>query len=475
MASRRSGPRRLPARVAPRHAGTGPTQKPLFKARDHGTAVTLDPDMFAPAQRGGGWGPFAESFLRMNETALSRLDVQTVIGSSDAGVRVKLVPGGRAGAIPLRSAQTGNVAGGLVVEPRFGWSGVGTILAQTGWAAAPEFLEGPMVPGSGREVPPWVLAGPVLARIAELLDALRRGYHSKEEVLRQPRGCILWDRYISESLATGRWASLPCRYPELATDPLLRRMARWGLERVRNELATVGGRDPIARLLVSLADDLLFRVRDVLPLVPRRADLERLGTGDRLLGVALRRGLEALGWVADERGLGGGREMDGLSWTLPLHDLWEHYVEALVRREAALVGGSVRVGRKGETVFPVEWSDPSHRSLGHLVPDIVVFSSTAVHVIDAKYKAHMAELDEHGWQRFTDDAREAHRADIHQVLAYASLYAADEVNASLVYPLRKGTFEALARRGRDRSVAHLLHGSRRVRLELRGVPFGANV
>jgi len=457
MASRRSG-RRLPARVAPRHAGTAPSQKPLFKARDHGAGVTLDPEVFAPAQRGGGWGPFAESFLRMNESSLAKLDVKPEIGSSDAGVRVRLVPGGRAGAIPLRSAQTGHVGGGLVVEPRFGWSCVGNVLSLTGWAAAPEFLEGPLVPGSGREVPPWVLAGPVLARLAELLDALRRGYHTKEEILHQPRGRILWDRYIAGSLATGRWADLPCRYPELATDPLLRRMARWGLERVRSELAMVGGRDPVARLLVALADDLLFRVRDVLPLVPRRADLDRIGGGDRLLAVALRRGLEALGWVADERGLGGGREMDGLSWTLPLHELWEHYVEALVRREAALVGGSVRVGRKRETVFPIEWSDPSHRSL--------------VHVVDAKYKAHLAELDEQGWQRFTEDAREAHRADVHQVLAYAGLYAAAELSATLVYPLRQGTFDALARRGRDRSVAHLLHGARRVRLELRGVAFG---
>jgi hypothetical protein len=408
----------------------------------------------------------------MNEASLAKLDVKPEIGSSDAGVRVRLAPGGRAGAIPLRSAQTGHVGGGLVVEPRFGWSGVGSVLSLTGWAASPEFLDGPLVPGSGREVPPWVLAGPVLARLAELLDALRRGYHTREEVLQRPRGRILWDRYITESLATGRWAELPCRYPELATDPLLRRMARWGLERVRSELAMVGGRDPVARFLVAMADDLLFRVRDVLPMVPRRADLERIGGGDRLLGLALRRGLEALGWVADERGLGGGREMDGLSWTLPLHDLWEHYVESLVRREAALVGGSVRVGRNRETVFPIEWSDPSHRSLGHLVPDIVVFTRGGVHVVDAKYKAHLAELDEHGWQRFTDDAREAHRADVHQVLAYAGLYAADEVSATLVYPLRRTTYEALARRGRDRSVAHLLHGARRVRLELRGVAFG---
>jgi hypothetical protein len=473
MASRRNGPRRLPARVAPRHAGAAAPQKPLLKASDHGAGVTLDADVFAPAQRGGGWGPFADSFLRMNEPALTKLDVRPEIGSSEAGVRVRLVPGGRAGAIPLRSAQTGHVTAGLVVEPRFGWAGVGSVLSQTGWAAAPEFLEGPLVPGSGREVPPWVLAGPVLARIAELLDALRRGYHTQEEVLRKPRGRILWDRYINESLTSGRWASLPCRFPELSTDPLVRRMARWGLERVRTELAVVGGRDPIARLLVALADDLLFRVRDVLPLVPRRGDLERVGASDRLLATALRRGLQALGWVADERGLGGGREMDGLAWALPLHELWENYVEALVRREASLVGGSVRVGRQRETVFPLEWTDPSHRSLGHLVPDIVVVTRNSVQIVDAKYKAHLAELDAQGWQRFTDDAREAHRADIHQVLAYAALYSADEVSASLVYPLRRATYDALALRGRDRSVAHLLHGARRVRLELRGVPFGA--
>ncbi len=473
MASRRSGPRRLPARVAPRHAGAAPLQKPLLKARDHGAAVTLDADAFAPAQRGGGWGPFAESFLRMNEATLASLDVKAEVGSSDTGVRLRLVPGGRAGAVPLRSAQTGHVAGGLIVEPRFGWSGVGRVLSKTGWAASPEFLDGPLVPGSGREVPPWVLAGPVLTRLAELLNALRRGYCAREEILQQPRGRILWDRYISESLATARWADVPCRYPELAADPMLRRMARWALERVRVDLSLVGGRDPIAQLLVALADDLLCRVGDVVPLVPRRSDLQRLGTGDRLLGAGLRRGLEALGWISEDRGLGGGREMDGLAWSLPLHDLWEHYVESLVRREAALVGGSVRVGRRRETVFPVEWSDPSHRSLGHLVPDVVVVRARSVHIVDAKYKAHLAELDEHGWQRFTEDAREAHRADIHQVLAYASLYSAEEVHASLIYPLRRGTFEALASRGRDRSVAHLLHGSRNVRLELRGVPFGA--
>ena len=135
--------------------------------------------------------------------------------------------------------------------------------------------------------------------------------------------------------------------------------------------------------------------------------------------VSLRRGLEALGWIVDERGLGGGQEMDGLAWATPLDSLWEHYVEGSVRREASMRGGIVRVGRSRETLVPLDWSDPSHRSMGHLLPDIVVTYRDRIDVIDAKYKAHLAELDEQGWRRFTDDARESHRGDIHQILAYA--------------------------------------------------------
>jgi hypothetical protein len=68
----------------------------LFKATDHGRGVPLDAEAFAPAQRGGGWGPFSESFLRMNEQTLAKLEVRAEIGSSDSGVRVTLVPGQRA-------------------------------------------------------------------------------------------------------------------------------------------------------------------------------------------------------------------------------------------------------------------------------------------------------------------------------------------------------------------------------------------
>jgi hypothetical protein len=449
-----------------------PDQKPLYVAADHGACITVDREPFAPDPRRAGWGPFIDGFLRMNGAALDALDVRREIAAGKDGPVVRLLPGSRTGAVPLRSAQTGHVAGGFVVRPRFGWAGVGRVLSETGWQAAPEFLESPLVPGSGREVPPWVLAGPVLSRLAALLRSLRRGYTEAEALLRRPRGRILWSRYRTESLARGHWDRVPCRFPDLESDPRLRRAIRWTLERLHRDLVAVGRNDSVSMALAALAVRLIERLANVTPLMPRRDELGRAGAS-RLVDEVVRHGLEAMAWIVEERGLGGGRELDGLAWQLPLDRLWESYVEAVARREAALNGGDVRVGRLGQTIFPLHWTDPTHRSLGHLVPDIVVQRGRSVQVIDAKYKAHLSELDASGWHRFADEQRESHRADLHQILAYASLYDAEEITATLVYPLRRDTWEALRHRGRDRSAADLLHGGRHVRLELRGLPFGA--
>lgn len=465
----RERPRPATAKWQPGRVREG---KRLLVATDHGHPVTVPSESFAPSQRSGGWGAYAETFLRFNAEALRALDVRAELTSDSNGTVLQLVPSQRAGAVPLRSGLTGQVAGGLVVKPRFGWPGVGQILHETGWHAAPEILDSQMVPGSAREVPAWVLAGPVLSRLESLLRSISPGYRQAEEMLLRPRGHIVWKRYLSHSLVRGDWQRLPCRFPDLATDPLLRRHVRWTLERLKRDLLQVAATDPIALSLVALAVELIDLLADVTPLMPRREELDRRVRGSRITGEILRRGIEAIAWIVDERGLGGGNERDGLAWVLSLEKLWESYVEGVYRREAAGTGGEVRTGRLGETVFPLHWSDPTHRTLGHLVPDIVVRRGRSIHVVDAKYKAHLAEVDDSGWRHFEQETREAHRADLHQILAYASLYEAEEVVATLVYPLRHSTYNSLRERHHDRSFAELLHGGRRVRLELRGLPFG---
>lgn len=449
-----------------------PGQKPLYTAVDHGHAIVIRQSDFAPLSRGGGWGTFADSFIRFNERSLRELDVGVELVASNPEPAIRLSPGGNAGAIPLRSAQTGAVVAGLIVKPRFGWPGVGTVMSETGWAASPHFLDLPLVPGSARQVPPWVLAGPVLFRLQSLLANLSPGYSVREETLSAPRGRVVWPRYVSESLARGRWHRLPCRYPDLTFDPAIRSYVRWAVERVCADLVTVGHGEAVARALVRLATQIVESLADVRSVRPRSGELERMAAAKRLLKTALVQGLQALGWVADERGLGGGQEMDGLAWQLALEQLWERYVEAHVREEVAREGGELRVGRLGQTTMPIHWSTSTARTMTQLVPDIVVRRGRSVRVVDAKYKAHFAELDEHAWMQFSEEIRDAHRADVHQVLAYASLYDADEVTATLVYPLRRSTWENLKERQRDSAYAELYRGNRSVRLELKGLPFG---
>jgi hypothetical protein len=102
-----------------------------------------------------------------------------------------------------------------------------------------------------------------------------------------------------------------------------------------------------------------------------------------------------------------------------------------------------------------------------------VIRGRTIWIVDAKYKSHFAEIDENGWRRMADEIREAHRADLHQALACASLFDADAIRTTLAYPLRQSTWSALNARGLDRSTAEIYHGTRHITLELWGLPFSA--
>lgn len=458
---------RMPGRTRQR----GSSQRTITLV-DHGQPVRVPPGIFAAAGRTGGWGPSAESFLRLNERAFGLLDVKARMVASQPESVVELAPGRCSGAIPLRSAQTGAIVAGLVVKPRFDWAGVGAVMSETGWMASPQFLDLPLVPGSARQVPPWVLAGPVLMRLQSLLATIPTGFTQREEVRQSPRGTVLWRRYMSHSLATGAWHRLPCRFPDLGIDRRVLAYVRWGVERLRGDLVRLSMPDALTAALVEVASRMLAQLQDVVAVRPNGMQIDKLASNGLFAEAALRQGLQAIGWIADERGLGGGQDLDGLAWQLPLDVLWERYVEARVRAQAAREGGEVLVGRLRQTIFPLHWSTNTASSLTYLAPDIIVRRGRSLRVVDAKYKAHFAELDAASWTRLTDDVREAHRADVHQVLAYASLYEAEDVTATLVYPLRPGTWEGLNARGRDRASAELFHGHRRVRLEMWGLPFG---
>jgi hypothetical protein len=456
------------------HVGELPHSHSLLHGFDCGSPIVVQPAPYIAAGRETGWGAFLDPFLARNRASFKALDLEPRVVAGRDGVRLEVQPGLRAGAVPLLSAATGQVAGGLIVSPRFGWAGVGKVLSATGWGSGPEFLNLPLVPGSGREVPPWVLAGPVLQRLANLLAHLRPGYRERTEVRSYPRGQIQWATYVRQQLPTGRGHQLPCRFSELDFDSRLRQAVRWTLERLRSELSATGAADPIALTLIAHIVTLLEQVSDVEARRPSRGELETNLGGNSLASTALREGLRAMGWIVDERGLGGGRTSDGLAWTLGLETLWERYVEAVVREEARRTGGRVRAGRLGETTTPLAWTDSTHKSLGHLVPDFIVLREGTIEIVDAKYKSHFSDLDANRWSTLADEIQASMRADIHQVLAYAAIAgSADQICSTLIYPVRRALYDELHSRQRTQSKAIIPVGSRQITLQMRAVAFGA--
>lgn len=468
----RGGEPRLQTRIRKYHLGGTPQSQPLLAGVDCGPPVTLDHRRFVPDSREQGWGNQLEPFLGRNDSAFQSLGLTHRIVAGRGGIRLEVQPGLRVGAIPLRSGVTGRVAGGLVVRPRFGWPGVGKVLSQTGWGSTPEFFDLPLVPGSGREVPPWVLAGPVIQRLTALLSNLRNGYTERQETRRNPRGRILWGAYLAQQFPRGNWHRLPCSFSEFGSDRKLREAIRWTLQRVHRDLTGTGIDDQIGLALVLQLNLLLDSLNDVAARRPDRAELE-LNRKGNLSSEGVREGLRAMGWVADERGLGGGRTSDGLAWSLPLERLWERYVEQVLRKEAAKTGGQLKVGRLAETVVPLPWDDGSHRALGHLVPDFIVRRFDELEIVDAKYKSHFADLDAEQWYQLQESVRESMRADIHQVLAYAAACgSAEKVRASLVYPVRRELHDRLVELGRDVSTALIPVGNRTVSISIKALSFG---
>lgn len=457
------------ARTRATTPGRSRTRAVLKVLADSGGVAALRPEEFGIAARDLSWGPYADNLLRANRPQFQALDLSAELVTRPGEISATVRAGGIAGAVPLRAPHTGRVAGGIVVRPRYGWDDIGALLSAIGWAAAPQLLAFPLVPGSAREVPPWVLAGPVVRRFVALLQEVSRGFRMAEETRPRPRGTVLWARYAREQLPRGRPHAVPCRFPDLGADANLRAYLRWGLEQLRRSLLPWVGADRIARSLVDEVDALLSGLTDVVARLPSHAALNELLRDRALSSAALAGGVEALGWLVDERGLAGRNDSDGLAWRLTMHELFERWVEHLTGVWAAGFGGTLTADRRDATTIPIRWQRPWTGSLSSLRPDVVVQTRDAVFIFDAKYKPHMEALDgEHG---ATDEAMRAeHRHDVHQVLAYAAAFDAPRVTAALVYPMRAERWQALAPSGRTVDLADVVTGGRSMRLARVAVP-----
>ncbi len=427
-----------------------PDARPLLQTTDEGAPIRITSDIVQA--QGDRW---IDPFMAANRPALQRLGLTPEVHSS-GGLHMLLRPSGRIGAIPLVAPASRRVAAGILVTPRFRWSALGEVLSGVSFSVAPTLGGGALVPGSAREVPSWLIAGPVVRRLEALLARRRSTFMPRTENRATPRGRVNWGAWARRQVPVGQWTSLPCEFSDLADDPDLMAAVRWTLLRLVDDLSPHATSIP-GRLLTERVRALQHGIGEG----PHRRPSNAIAPA---FDASVADALEAMGWVADERGLGGARALDGLAWDLEVADVWEAWVRSFASALAPQLG--LRQPGLVEARRQLHW-EGAVASMGSLAPDVGLIGDHRAVWIDAKYKAHLSLLARHGWRGTTELVREAHRADLHQALAYAALVDVDRVDTVLLYPhLGQGDGAPPS------AVATVASGRRRVRLVLGAVPFG---
>ena len=221
--------------------------------------------------------------------------------------------------------------------------------------------------------------------------------------------------------------------------------------------------------LIEKCKSLLQRVQGVPAVTPGTTHLRTSSPGMEAQRNVIERGLEAIEWTVEERGLAGLGNLSGLPWRLPMDDFFEAWVEAVANRYCTLRGGTLRTGRKRETVTPLSWDPPYLGSQSSLRPDLIIDRGDRTIVLDAKYKSHWEDLNVEHWSNIESTIRERHRADLLQVLAYANLADVPRVTTCLLYSCRLETWRSLRNRNRLVHTAELGDGRSSVTLALAAV------
>lgn len=415
----------------------------------------------------------AHQFLRQNEGVLRTFCADAAVDFDGKEVYLKFVTKTRVGAVPLLSPTSGRPDIGLIVRPRFEWLGIGAMLGEMGWRVVPQPLKLPLLPGSERRIPPWVLSTIVISRMQALLDRLERRFEMTDAVTASPRGTVDWQQYATVQMPRLRLLDVPSRFPDLLDHRELKAAIHFTLRKQLASLETQRNAGAFVAQLAVLCQLLIDRVRSVQPKPPTGAQFQAWARQPLTTDV-FRQGIEAIEWTADDRGLAGIADLNGLPWMLSMEEFFEAWLETVMAKAAHSLGGVLQVGRRRETTVPLSWSPPYQGSQRSLVPDLILETGTETIIIDAKYKRHWEELQTTAWWQLDGQLQTQHRLDLLQVLAYSTAKNAARIVSCLVYPCSLATWKSLQARARAYYHARIPVANRHVEVILTALPMSAN-
>ncbi len=408
-------------------------------------------------------------FIKSNAGVLKDFGVDCDMSFTEKKVALRLRTSSTVGAFPLISPSSGKPEIGMIIKPRFGWSGIGSVLGITGWKVVPELLRLPLLPKSERKIPPWVLSLTLLPRIEKLLQHLHRKFDFQEQETSTPKGQVDWTKYAVHKVGAFKMLEVPCRFPSLRYNEELKSAIHYTLLLHLRSLQNQATSGSVVFRLIDYCQDLIKQVVECQAMKPSPTFFDRWNRIP-IHSDGFKEGIQTIQWTVDERGLAGLGDLEGIPWMMRMEQFFEGWLETLVKRAALLSGGVVKSGRLKQTVAPISWQPSFLGSQRSLIPDLVVEREDQVFIFDAKYKDHWEEIRESSWSNVGESLKEQHRHDLFQVLGYSTLFPNKTITACLVYPCSERTWESLKYRDRLSHWASMGYGDRRINLILTTVP-----
>src|SRR6516165_5142339 len=107
----------------------------------------------------------------------------------------------------------------------------------------------------------------------------------------------------------------------------LRAAIRFALEKQLHSLESQRSAGSFVVELLEICRSLIDLVRDVSPRAPLPAAIQIWQQQGALKSEVFRRGVEVIEWTAEERGLAGLSELDGIPWAMSMEQFFEAWVE----------------------------------------------------------------------------------------------------------------------------------------------------
>jgi 5-methylcytosine-specific restriction endonuclease McrBC regulatory subunit McrC len=369
-----------------------------------------------------------QKFVGYKKELLGFLGVIPIITGHDKDVGLAFRTGQYVGTIPLRSPDTGKQIGDFVVVPRYvpqrdRFGDYVQIMNLLEHRIEPNFFESiPLASGRNFRPPLYFEALLYMKELVAFTKRAWRRFRSVEEIQTHPSGRINWDRYVEHEHDPKRRLEFPSRRNILSELHPEYQQLRYVYELALAEILAPG---TPSRIKATASTAISYLDERLCDLVAAKTQSMQMRLSDPPAVKSIK---EAANRILQKD------VHQGKAWRVDFSEVFERFVQYIFQQVSKKIGGilfeNVRFRRHGEHL-PV-WT------LSHLEPDAVLRKDEQLFFIDAKYKAHLLN-------RTSDSEylKEAHRHDLHQVMAYSSFDTAEKKHLLLAYPSSSPSLEAM--------------------------------